>query len=107
MKSFRETSKYPRQVQQVKLDFGIFRHLSSFSSLSLFMQPPEQQALGTSSPVGPPDSAVEAQISHVGDSLLKSLARVLSRVPRPSPGPQALADTLDLDKVLASRVLKA
>jgi hypothetical protein len=50
---------------------------------------------------------LEVHIASVGDALLNSLREVLAAVPRPSPGPQALARTLGVDKVLASRVLKA
>jgi hypothetical protein len=50
---------------------------------------------------------LEVQIAVIGDALLNSLRNVLAGVPRSSPGPQALARTLGVDKVLASRVLKA
>ncbi len=56
---------------------------------------------------GPGAEALEVQIAEVGDALLSSLRNVLSAVPRSNPGPQALARTLGVDKVLASRVLKA
>lgn len=51
--------------------------------------------------------ALEARITLVGTDILASMGRVIEAVPRGRPGPQALADRLGLDKVLASRVLKA
>lgn len=51
--------------------------------------------------------ALEARITLVGKDILASIGRVIESVPRGKPGPQALADRLGLDKVLASRVLKA
>ncbi|MCW5768065.1 MAG: hypothetical protein KIT19_05235 [Phycisphaeraceae bacterium] len=51
--------------------------------------------------------ALEARITLVGKNILTSIGRVIESVPRGKPGPQALADQLGLDKVLASRVLKA
>ncbi len=51
--------------------------------------------------------ALEARITLVGKNILASIGRVIESVPRGKPGPQALADQLGLDKVLASRVLKA
>lgn len=50
---------------------------------------------------------LETQITVVGSDILSSIGRVIEAVPRSRPGPQALADLLGLDKVLASRVLKA
>lgn len=53
------------------------------------------------------EEPLEVQIVAVGDELLTSLRNVLASLPRSAPGPQALARTLGVDKVLASRVLKA
>jgi hypothetical protein len=58
-------------------------------------------------PISPTEEPLEVQIVAVGDHLLTSIRNVLSAVPRRAPGPQALARTLGVDKVLASRVLKA
>lgn len=57
--------------------------------------------------VGSDVGALEARITLVGSNILASMGRVIEAVPRVRPGPQALADRLGLDKVLASRVLKA
>lgn len=53
------------------------------------------------------EAPLEVQIVAVGDELLTSLRNVLASIPRVAPGPQALAKALGVDKVLASRVLKA
>jgi hypothetical protein len=50
---------------------------------------------------------LEGRIAAVGASLARSLLGVLEAVPRSGHGPQSLATALGLDKVLASRVLKA
>src|SRR5688572_24235608 len=50
---------------------------------------------------------LEVQIAVVGEALLTGLREVLEGVPRAVPGPQALARAVGVDKVLASRVLKA
>jgi hypothetical protein len=63
--------------------------------------------LRMASPASSGEQPLEVQIVAVGDRLLNSLRNVLSAVPRGAPGPQALARTLGVDKVLASRVLKA
>lgn len=57
--------------------------------------------------IEPEPHALEARITLVGKDILASIGRVIESVPRGKPGPQALADQLGLDKVLASRVLKA
>jgi hypothetical protein len=70
--------------------------------------------------VSPPDShhpphsergddpaALEAHIAAVGDDLLAGMRALLEPIHRTAPGPQALARTLGVDKVLTSRVLKA
>lgn len=56
-----------------------------------------------------PDSALrlDIQIARTGEDLLRSIARVLDAIPDPPSGPQALARRLGVDKVLASRLLKA
>lgn len=51
--------------------------------------------------------ALEARIAAVGGDLQESIAGVIDAVPTPGRGPQALAKALGVDKVLASRVLKA
>ena len=49
---------------------------------------------------------LEAQIAKTGDELLAGLSSVVGALRLP-PGPQALATGLNIDKVLASRVLKS
>lgn len=57
---------------------------------------------------GSPDTAVlEAEIAAVGDRLLASMREVIDALPVRTQGPLALARLLGVDKVLASRVLKA
>lgn len=53
------------------------------------------------------ETPIEAQIQAVGEELLQSLRGLLDALPGPGAGPQALARTLGIDKVLASRILKA
>lgn len=50
---------------------------------------------------------LDARIAEVGGRLADALRDVLGAVPRSRPGPQELARSLGVDKVLASRVLKA
>ncbi|MCI0630889.1 MAG: hypothetical protein L0Y44_09590, partial [Phycisphaerales bacterium] len=50
---------------------------------------------------------VESAILHVGDQLSAVLGRVVNAIPGSPQGPVELARTLGIDKVLASRVLKA
>lgn len=50
---------------------------------------------------------LETRVVRTGDDLLASLTRVLGRVSGTSAGPQRLAKELGVDKVLASRLLKA
>ncbi len=52
-------------------------------------------------------SAIEVRITQAGDALHKGLSGVLDRVPGSDAGPQKLAGQLGIDKVLASRLLKA
>jgi hypothetical protein len=52
-------------------------------------------------------SELESDITRVGGSLAASLREVIDGVHRVKPGPQELARLLGVDKVLASRVLKA
>lgn len=54
-----------------------------------------------------PLESIEVRITQAGDALLKGLGRVLERVPGSDAGPQKLAGQLGVDKVLASRLLKA
>lgn len=53
-----------------------------------------------------PSCRLEARVSQVGSLLLEGVQGLLSSLPAPAPGPQALATLLGVDKVLASRVLK-
>jgi len=50
---------------------------------------------------------LEFRITQTGDALLESLRHVIEQVPGADAGPQRLAATLRVDKVLASRLLKA
>lgn len=50
---------------------------------------------------------LEAKIGVVGRALLSAVRMVLDELPNSGPGPLALARLLGVDKVLASRVLKA
>lgn len=68
------------------------------------------------SPISNPDqeasaddakSAIEVRITEAGDALLRGLSGVIDRVPGSDAGPQKLAAQLGIDKVLASRLLKA
>lgn len=52
-------------------------------------------------------AALDVRIARVGDELLASLSAALSGAGARREGPQALAARLGVDKVLASRVLKA
>lgn len=58
-------------------------------------------------PPSAPDAPLEDLIADVGGSLASSMIEVIDSVPRPKPGPQALSRVLGIDKVLASRILKA
>ncbi|USN99781.1 MAG: hypothetical protein H6810_03735 [Phycisphaeraceae bacterium] len=53
------------------------------------------------------DSEIEIRIIQTGSDLVESLGRVLSAVPDSPQGPQALAKRINVDKVLASRLLRA
>lgn len=68
-----------------------------------------ETSAGTGGEVRPMDGSepLEVHIGAVGDELLSSMRNVLAAVHRPTTGPQALARVLGVDKVLASRVLKA
>src|SRR5262245_17701987 len=52
-------------------------------------------------------SEFESSVATVAGQLLRAIERLLDAVPRSAPGPQVLARELRIDKVLASRVLKA
>jgi len=54
-----------------------------------------------------PALGLEARIQAVGESLLDTLDGVLAKIPAAEAGPQKLAGALGIDKVLASRLLKA
>ena len=57
---------------------------------------------------GLPTGPLDVVIARTGDELLATLSRVLGQVPgTANAGPQALATRLGIDKVLASRLLKA
>ncbi len=66
----------------------------------------EPASTATSSSVSPP-AELEAEITTVGDRLVASIREVIDALPVRTAGPQALARLLGIDKVLASRVLKA
>jgi hypothetical protein len=51
--------------------------------------------------------SIEVRITQAGDALFNGLTRVIERVPGSDAGPQKLAVQLGVDKVLASRLLKA
>lgn len=68
------------------------------------MAPPPHNAV---SEPGIGADGLEARIAVVGRDLASSLGRVLSQVPGTPSGPQALASSLGVDKVLTSRLLKA
>ena len=51
--------------------------------------------------------SLEVRILKTGDDLLKALGAALKAMPERGDGPQALAARLQIDKVLASRMLKA
>lgn len=55
----------------------------------------------------PAEARLDIRIARTGEDLLHSIARVLDAIPDPPSGPQALARRLGVDKVLASRLLKA
>jgi hypothetical protein len=52
-------------------------------------------------------SGLERRINEAGEALLDSFARVIDQVPGGDAGPQRLSKELGIDKVLASRMLKA
>lgn len=65
----------------------------------------------TATDANPPQNrageGIELRITRCGEDLLNSLSGVLNPIPDASKGPQRLATALGVDKVLASRVLKA
>jgi hypothetical protein len=50
---------------------------------------------------------LESRINEAGEALLTTLGRVIDQLPGGDSGPQRLAKDLGIDKVLASRMLKA
>ena len=52
-------------------------------------------------------AGLERRINEAGEALLHSFVRVIDQVPGGDSGPQRLAKELGIDKVLASRMLKA
>ncbi len=71
------------------------------------MSPDLPKAVGVTPIIDPADATLEVRITTVGRSLSSSLNAVLDTVPGAPHGPQKLATTLGVDKVLTSRVLKA
>jgi hypothetical protein len=69
------------------------------------MDTSEQRALVLED--GPAQAGLEGTISAVGGDLLRGIREVLDSLPASGAGPQALARSLGVDKVLTSRVLKA
>lgn len=67
---------------------------------------PDQAAIPTPIPSRPLES-IEVRITQTGDALLRGLTRVIDQLPGAEAGPQKLAGQLGVDKVLASRLLKA
>ncbi len=67
---------------------------------------PDQAAIPTPTPQRPLES-IEVRITQTGDALLRGLTRVIDQLPGAEAGPQKLAGQLGVDKVLASRLLKA
>jgi hypothetical protein len=58
-------------------------------------------------PVPTPVAALDVRIGNTGDELLTSIGAALEGLSERPSGPQALATRLGIDKVLASRLLKA
>ena len=69
--------------------------------------PPDPVGVQEPPAPGRPLESIEVRITQAGDALLKGLTGVLDRVPGADAGPQKLAGQLGVDKVLASRLLKA
>lgn len=55
----------------------------------------------------PSISGLERRINEAGEALLNSFVRVIDQIPGGDAGPQRLSKELGIDKVLASRMLKA
>lgn len=53
------------------------------------------------------DTRLEGRIARIGESLARRVTRVVSAVPGTPSGPVSLARAIGVDKVLASRVLRA
>lgn len=68
---------------------------------------PDAAPIRVAGPPARPLESIEVRITQAGDALLKGLTGVLDRVPGSDAGPQKLAGQLGVDKVLASRLLKA
>jgi transcriptional regulator with XRE-family HTH domain len=66
----------------------------------------DQTAIPTPASQRPLES-IEVRITQTGDALLRGLTRVIDQLPGAEAGPQKLAGQLGVDKVLASRLLKA
>jgi hypothetical protein len=70
--------------------------------------PPDPVSVQEPAPApGRPLESIEVRITQAGDALLQGLTRVMEKVPGADAGPQRLAGQLGVDKVLASRLLKA
>lgn len=70
----------------------------------------KNDALISTSDSGPQTAvmgSLEVRIHAAGEELLAGFERVLSQIPGGDSGPQRLAKELGIDKVLASRILKA
>jgi len=63
--------------------------------------------LQISEKVRAPDGALELEITRTGDDLYRGLSSVLDSIPSAPRGPLNLARSVGVDKVLASRILKA
>jgi len=71
-------------------------------------QPGGLNATQADAPAAPTrGAALEIEIARTGEQLLTELSAVLDALPDTPQGPQMLAKRLGVDKVLASRVLKA
>ncbi len=63
--------------------------------------------VSTLEPKRPAMGGLETRINAAGEDLLSGFACVLGQIPGGDAGPQRLAQELGIDKVLASRILKA
>ncbi|MBX3356871.1 MAG: hypothetical protein KF745_00435 [Phycisphaeraceae bacterium] len=68
---------------------------------------PSRVAAGNTAEADHDSAWLEGEVTSVGSELLVRIREVLDALPRAIKGPQSLARSLGVDKVLASRVLKA